>query len=66
MQIEKKVVAAIASALDLYMQAEQEALMALQQKKLAGTQGPAYSPWGLSGRKAMMDARWLWQMRLVR
>lgn len=67
MELKKNVVAAIASALGLYLQAEQEALMAAQQqKKLAETPRQPYSPWAMAGRAAAMDARWMWQMRLVR
>ena len=67
MSIDKKVVAAISTAIGYYIQAEQEALMALQQKKLAERPPQPYSsPYAMAGRAASMDARWMWQMRLAR
>lgn len=66
MSVDKKVAAAIASAVGFYIQAEQEALLALQQKKLAERPSQPYSAWTMAGRTAAMDARWMWQMRLVR
>jgi hypothetical protein len=66
MDLKRNVVAAIGSAIGFYLQAEQEALVALQQKKLAETPRPAYSPYAMAGRMAAMDARWMWQMRLIR
>jgi hypothetical protein len=67
MEVKKNVVAAIASALGLYIQAEQEAAMlALQQKALAQTPRPPYIPYAMAGRQASMEQRWMWQMRLVR
>jgi len=66
MSINKKVVAAISTAIGYYIQAEQEAL-ALQQKKLAERPPQPYSsPYAMAGRAASMEARWMWQMRLAR
>ncbi|MDA8305672.1 MAG: hypothetical protein M0Z81_02425 [Deltaproteobacteria bacterium] len=67
MNVDPKVVAAISSAVGLYLQAEQEALLA---------QGPSIRPprppvalsssFALAGRQAAMNIRWTWQMRLPR
>lgn len=66
MQEKKKVVAAIATALAYYIQAEEQAMLALQQQRAA--QGPRqlFNPYALAGRTAAMDVRWTWQMRLAR
>ncbi len=68
MELKKNVVAAIASALGLYIQSEQEALalMAMQQKALAEGPRQPYIPYSMAGRQAAMEARWMWQMRLAR
>jgi hypothetical protein len=67
MELKKNVVAAIASALGLYIQAEQEAaLLAMQQKALAERPYQPYIAYSMAGRQAAMEARWMWQMRLVR
>ena len=68
MELKKNVVAAIASALGMYIQTEQEAaaVMALQQRALAERPYQPYIPYAMAGRQAAMEARWMWQMRLVR
>jgi hypothetical protein len=68
MELKKTVVAAISSALGLYIQAEQEAaaLVALQQKALAEKPRQPYIPYAMAGRQSAMEVRWMWQMRLVR
>ncbi len=67
MEVQKKVVAAISSALGFYIQAEQEAaLLALQQQAAAAKPYQPYVPYSMAGRQAAMEARWMWQMRLVR
>ncbi|NSW86916.1 MAG: hypothetical protein HPY84_11410 [Syntrophobacteraceae bacterium] len=66
MELKKNVVAAIASAVGYYLRAEEEAFLALQQKRLAEGPRQPYSPFAMAGRAAAMDARWMWQMRLVR
>lgn len=68
MELKKNVVAAIASALGLYIQSEQEAaaLMAMQQKALAERPYQPYIAYSMAGRQAAMEARWMWQMRLIR
>ena len=64
MELKAKKIAAIATAINLYMEAEQQALMA--QKSLAQPPSQAYSPWVMAGRAAGMELRRNWQMRLVR
>ncbi len=76
MSVEPKVVAAIAGAINLYLQAEREALAAAAREEevmpeavtetavLAKTHLP--SLWALSGRQSAMEMRRMWQMRLVR
>ncbi|NLI34084.1 MAG: hypothetical protein GX422_15080 [Deltaproteobacteria bacterium] len=65
MELKKNVIAAISSAITAYIQ-EEEALLALQQKRLAEIPRAAYSPYAMAGRTAAMNARWMWQMRLVK
>jgi hypothetical protein len=64
MEMKSKKIAAITAAVNLYMEAEQEALMA--QKRLALPPSSAYSPWVMAGRAATMELRRSWQMRLAR
>ena len=68
MSVDPKVVAAISSAVGFYLQAEQEALLARAQQLSRPAQPPMVmsSPFSLAGRKAAMDIRWTWQMRLPR
>lgn len=67
MEVKQNVVAAIASALGLYFQMEEEAaVLALQQKRLAERPRPQYIPYAMSGRQAAMETRWMWQMRIPR
>ncbi len=65
MNVEPKVIAAISSAIGYYLQAEQEALYALQQQRRAQPAG-MLSPFAIAGRQSAMDVRWAWQMRLPR
>ena len=66
MQVRKNVVAAIAAALQLYVQAEQQPAAVLEEPKTAAAPSPPYSAWAMSGRQAAMELRRFWQMRLVR
>ena len=68
MEVKKNVVAAISSALNYYIQTEQEAavLQAIQQETLVPKPGQLYLPYAMAGRQATMEARWMWQMRLAR
>ena len=71
MQREQKIAAAISAGVIQYLQQEQEALQAAQQPAAAPVQQarPAFaanSPWAMSGRQAIMERRYQWQMRLVR
>ena len=65
MNVDPKVIAAISSAMGYYLQAEQEALFAMQQQRSAQPVS-VRSPFALAGRQAAMDVRWAWQMRLPR
>lgn len=58
----KKVIAAITSAVYAYM-AEQQAQLERQKVQLPAQQ---YSPWAMAGRAAAMEMRRSWQLRLVR
>jgi len=67
MNVDPKLIAAVSSAVGLYLQAEQEALPAQQLSRPA--QAPPVvmsSPFALAGRQAAMNIRWTWQMRLPR
>lgn len=66
MNVEPKVIAAISSAIGYYLQAEQEALFALQQQRRAAQPATMSSPFSIAGRQSAMDVRWAWQMRLPR
>jgi hypothetical protein len=67
MNVDPKVIAAVSSAVGLYLQAEQEALLA--QGHLATRPRPPVamsSAYAMAGRQAAMNIRWTWQMRLPR
>ena len=67
MNVEPKVVAAISSAVELYLQAEHEALVAQgQSRRRPGPPVAMSSPFAMAGRQAAMNIRWTWQMRLPR
>lgn len=67
MNADSKVIAAISSAVGLYLQAEQEELDARERlDRVAGPPLAAASPFALAGRQAAMQTRWMWQMRLPR
>ncbi|MDR3555823.1 MAG: hypothetical protein P4L55_13780 [Syntrophobacteraceae bacterium] len=67
MNVDPKVVAAISSAVGLYLQAEQEVLMAQGQSTRQASPPPVMSSaFSLAGRQAAMNVRWSWQMRLPR
>jgi hypothetical protein len=63
--VDPKVYAAISSAIGFYLQAEQEAL-ALSSSRPAQPPPLMSGLFALAGRKAAMDIRWTWQMRLPR
>ena len=67
MVMRKNVVAAITTAVQLYMEAEQPAPTTLEEAPRA-VEAPrqALSMWAVSGRQSAMDMRRLWQLRLVR
>lgn len=67
MNVDPKVIAAISSAVGLYMQAEQEAMLA-QGQSFARPERPVVmtNSYALAGRQAAMNIRWTWQMRLPR
>jgi len=66
MSVDPKVIAAVSSAVGFYLQAEQEALPALQLSRPAQAPVVMSSPFALAGRQAAMNIRWTWQMRLSR
>jgi hypothetical protein len=80
MSADPRVIAAISSAVGLYLQAEQEEVLHAQQlsepapaqqlSEPAPAPAPApvvmSSPFALAGRQAAMNIRWTWQMRLPR
>lgn len=66
MHAKQKVVAALAAAINLYIQAEQQQPVPMELPGVAEVPRPAYSPWAMSGRQTAMDTRRMWQMRLVR
>lgn len=66
MNVDPKVIAAISSAVGFYLQAEQEALLAMQQQRMSAQPAVMSSPFAVAGRQAAMDVRWAWQMRLAK
>jgi hypothetical protein len=68
MQVKKNVVAAIATAINLYMMQaeEQPAIPAMEAPKALEMPRQLYSAWAMAGRQAAMETRRMWQMRLVR
>ncbi len=67
MNVDPKVIAAVSSAIGLYLQAEQEALPAQGHPSSRPRPPVAFSsPYALAGRQAAMNTRWTWQMRLPR
>ena len=69
MHVKKNVVAAIATAISFYMQAEQEqqpALPAVEAPRPPELPRQIYSSWAMAGRQAAMETRRMWQMRLAR
>lgn len=68
MEVKPKVVAAITTALQCYLQLERQLAAASlsEQKTTQEVPCPAFSPWVISGRQASMEMRRYWQMRLVR
>jgi len=66
MNVDPKLIAAVSSAVGLYLQAEQEALPAQQLSQPAQEPVVMSSPFALAGRQAAMNIRWTWQMRLPR
>ncbi len=67
MNVDPKVVAAISSAVGLYLQAEQEALTSRGQLSSRPAPPAALNnSYALAGRQAAMNIRWTWQMRLPR
>ncbi|MEM5790231.1 MAG: hypothetical protein AAGU11_23170 [Syntrophobacteraceae bacterium] len=65
MNVDPKVIAAISSAVGYYLQAEQEAMMA-QQQRITAQPVVMSSPFSIAGRQSAMDVRWAWQMRIPR
>jgi len=68
MPISNKMIAAMASAIGLYMEAEAQlpASTVRETGRLADVPKTLFSPWAMAGRQAMMDLRQFYQMRLVR
>ena len=65
MELRKELVAAITSAVHLYMQTEPQAVTYVEPARAPETPRPLFSPWVMSGRQSAMEMRRLWQMRLV-
>jgi len=62
----KRVVCAIAAAVQMFMQSDQQIAAPMEEASTYKPPGPAYSPWLVGGRQAAMEFRRLWQMRLAR
>ncbi|GKT06757.1 hypothetical protein [Desulforhabdus sp. TSK] len=68
MPIKKTVAAAVAAAVNAYIQDDEAALamMSLQQQQIPHPPVQSFSPWTMAGRAASMDLRRAWQLRLAR
>jgi hypothetical protein len=67
MAVKKSVAAAITTAVQLYMEAEQQIIpAAAPEPGMPRVPSPAFSPWAIAGRQTAMEMRRLLQMRLVR
>ena len=66
MEVKKNVLSAIAAAVHLYIQAQQQVVAPFEDQQATRSPGTAHSPWLIAGRQGTMDMRRLWQMRLVR
>jgi len=65
MELRKELVAAITSAVHLYLQTEQQTVAFVEPTRAPEIPRPLFSPWAMSGRQSAMEMRRLWQMRLV-
>ncbi len=66
MQVKTSVVSAIAAAVQMYIETQQQTTAPVEEARIYQPPGPVYSPWSVGGRQAAMELRRLWQMRLVR
>lgn len=67
MQVDKKVSAAIAAAIELYLLAESRSAGPVEElRRIPGGPVQAYSPWGPAGRQSAMNMRQFLQMRVFR
>ncbi|HAA05576.1 MAG TPA: hypothetical protein DCZ69_05370 [Syntrophobacteraceae bacterium] len=66
MQVSKNVIAAISGAIGMYLEAEQQQVLAeTAETRVQEVSGPAYSLWAVAGRQSSMDMRRFLQMRLA-
>lgn len=66
MEMKKNVVAAIATAVQMYLATEPVAPMVEVTPRVVEPPRQALSLWAVSGRQSAMEMRRLWQLRLVR
>lgn len=66
MHVSKNVIAAISGAIGMYMEAEQQQVLAeAAETRVPEVSAPAYSLWAVAGRQSSMDMRRFLQMRLA-
>jgi hypothetical protein len=66
MQMKNSVVSAIAAAVQIYIEAQQQDTAPAVETRTYQPPGPSFSPWLIGGRQAAMELRRMWQMRLAR
>jgi hypothetical protein len=67
MQMKKNVIAAVAAAIGLYLEAEQQFAVPIgQEKQVPEAPARAHSLWVTAGRQSTMEMRRLFQLRFVR
>jgi hypothetical protein len=66
MQIKHSVVSAIAAAVQMYIETQQQDTAPAAEARPYRPPAPSSSPWLIGGRQAAMELRRMWQMRLAR
>jgi len=66
MEMKKSVVSAIAAAVHMYIETQQQDIAPVAETRPYQPPAPSYSPWLIGGRQAAMELRRMCQMRLAR
>ena len=66
MEMKNRVVSAIAAAVQMYIETQQQEAAPAAEARSYQLPAPSPSPWLIGGRQAAMELRRMWQMRLAR